>query len=116
MRFHGPRQEQLLETLGKMKKDGKMIMIEGARQTIDLVSDTGGWKVFLGLGLAESSHTQIRFSSVCRVEARFVQNELIVKKTNPSRSISRSKTGANDRLWRGSFITLSRGIWKIILT
>ena len=24
-----PRQEQLLETLGKMKKDGKMIMIEG---------------------------------------------------------------------------------------
>jgi hypothetical protein len=29
-----------------MKKDGKMIMIEG-QETFDLVSDQGGWKVFL---------------------------------------------------------------------
>ena len=60
-----PRQEQLLETLGKMKKDGKMIMIEG-QETIDLVSDKGGWKVFLDWASGIRSHTQSRFSSVER--------------------------------------------------
>src|SRR6266850_402855 len=77
-----PRQEQLLETLGKMKKDGKMIMIEG-QETIDLVSDTGGWKVFLDWASGIKVTLKSDSAPSAEVEARFVQNELIVKKDEP---------------------------------
>ena len=77
-----PRQEQLLEALGKMKKDGKMIMIEG-QETIDLVSDTGGWKVFLDWASGIKVTLKADSAPSAEVEARFVQNELIVKKDEP---------------------------------
>ena len=77
-----PRQEQLLETLGKMTKDGKMIMIEG-QETVDLVSDTGGWKVFLDWASGIKVTLKADSAPSTEVEARFVQNELIVKKDEP---------------------------------
>jgi cytochrome c oxidase assembly protein Cox11 len=77
-----PRQEQLLETLGKMKKDGKMIMIEG-QETIDLVADERGWKVFLDWASGIKVTLKADSAASTEVEARFVQNELIVKKDEP---------------------------------
>jgi hypothetical protein len=77
-----PRQEQLLETLGKMKKDGKMIMIEG-QETIDLVADEGGWKVFLDWASGIRITLKADSAPSTEVEARFVPNELIVKKDEP---------------------------------
>jgi cytochrome c oxidase assembly protein Cox11 len=77
-----PRQEQLLETLGKIKKDGKMIMIEG-QQTIDLISDKSGWKVFLDWASGIKVTLKADLAPSDEVEARFVQRELIVKKDEP---------------------------------
>jgi hypothetical protein len=77
-----PRQEQLLETLRKMKNDGKMIMIEG-QETFDLVSDKNGWKVFLDWASGIKVTLKADSTSSDDVEARFVQNELIVKKDEP---------------------------------
>jgi hypothetical protein len=76
------RQEQLLETLGKMKKDDKMIMIEG-QETIDLVADKGGWKVFLDWASGIRITLKADSAPSTEVEARFVPNELIVKKDEP---------------------------------
>ena len=78
----GPEQEQLLETLGKMKKEGKMIMIEG-QETIDLVSDKGGWKVFLDWASGIKVTLKANSAPSTEIGARFVQNELIVKKDEP---------------------------------
>ena len=76
-----PRQAELLESLGKMKKDGNMIMIEG-QETVDLVSDEGSWKVFLDW--ASGIRVTLKVDSASsEVEARFVQNELIVKMDEP---------------------------------
>jgi cytochrome c oxidase assembly protein Cox11 len=77
-----PRQEQLLETLGKMKKDGKMIMIEG-QETFDLVSDKNDWKVFFDWASGIKVTLKADSASSSEVEARFVQSELIVKKDEP---------------------------------
>ena len=78
----GLEQEQLLETLGKMKKEGKMIMIEG-QETIDLVSDKGGWKVFLDWASGIRVTLKANSAPSTEIGARFVQNELIVKKDEP---------------------------------
>src|SRR5215813_5445018 len=76
------RQAQLLEGLGELKKDGKMIMIEG-QETVDLVSDEGGWKVFLDWASGIKVTLKVDSASSGEVEARFVQNELIVKMDEP---------------------------------
>ena len=60
-----PRQEQLLQTLGKVKKDGKMIMIEG-QETFDLISDRGWLEGIPRLGVGNQSHVQSRFGGVER--------------------------------------------------
>jgi cytochrome c oxidase assembly protein Cox11 len=77
-----PQQEQLLGTVGKMKKDGKMIMIEG-QETFDLVSNKDRWKIFLdwASGIKVALKTDIDPSA--GIEARFVQSELVVKKNEP---------------------------------
>jgi hypothetical protein len=77
-----PRQEQLLDTLGKMKNDGKMIMIEG-QEIFDLVLDKGGWKVFLDWASGIKVTFKVDSTESSEVEARFVQSELIVKKDEP---------------------------------
>jgi cytochrome c oxidase assembly protein Cox11 len=77
-----PRQEQLLETLGKIKKDGKMIMIEG-QETFDLVSDKSGWKVFFDWASGIKVTLKADSAPSSELEARFVQSELIVKKDEP---------------------------------
>jgi Cytochrome c oxidase assembly protein CtaG/Cox11 len=77
-----PRQERLLETLGKMKKDGKMIMIEG-QEAFELVSDKGSWKVFLDWASGIKVTLKADSAPSTEVEARFVQSELIVKKDEP---------------------------------
>jgi len=77
-----PRQEQLLETLEKMKKDGKMIMIEG-QETLDLVSDKNTWKLFFDWASGIKVTLKADSTSSSEVEARFVQSELIVKKDEP---------------------------------
>ena len=77
-----PRQEQLLETLGRMKKDGKMIMIEG-QETFDLVLDKSGWKIFLDWASGIKVTLKADSAPSTEVEVRFVQNELIVKKDEP---------------------------------
>src|SRR5262245_38684713 len=70
------RQEQLLESLGRMKKDGKMIMIEG-QETIDLVSDKGGWKVFIDWASGIKVTFKVDSAGSSEVEAGLVQSDLI---------------------------------------
>jgi hypothetical protein len=77
-----PQQEQLLEALGKLRKDGKMIMIEG-QETVDLVSDEDGWKIFLDWASGIKVTLTADAASSAGVEARFVQNDLIVKRDEP---------------------------------
>ena len=77
-----PQQAQLLESLGKMKKDGKMIMIEG-QETFDLVADKGGWRVFLDWASGIKVTLKVDLASSGEVAARFVQSELIVKRDEP---------------------------------
>jgi hypothetical protein len=77
-----PRQLELLEAVGKMKKDGKMIMIEG-QETIDLVADEGGWKIFLDWAAGVEVTLKADTAPSTKVEARFMQNQLIVKKDEP---------------------------------
>jgi Cytochrome c oxidase assembly protein CtaG/Cox11 len=76
------RKNQLLETLGRIKKDGKMIVIEG-QETFDLVSDKDGWKVFLDWASGIKVTLKAESAASNEIEARFVQNELIVKKDEP---------------------------------
>lgn len=76
------RQEQLLEAVGRLRKDGKMIMIEG-QETVDLVSDEDGWKIFLDWASGIKVTLKADTAASAGVEARFVQNALIVKKDEP---------------------------------
>lgn len=57
-----------------------MIMIEG-QETVDLVLDKGGWKIFLDSGIKVTLKADSARST--ELEARFVQNELIVKRDEP---------------------------------
>ena len=77
-----PQQVELLETLAKMKKAGKMIMIEG-QETFDLLLDKNGWKIFLDW--ASGIKITLKATSLVsnEIEARFVQNELIAKRDEP---------------------------------
>jgi hypothetical protein len=77
-----PRQVELLETLAKMKKTGKMIMIEG-QETFDLVLDKSGWKIFLDWASGIKVRLKATSLGSNEIEARFVQNELIAKKDEP---------------------------------
>lgn len=77
-----PRKKHLLETLGKIKKEGKMIMIEG-QETFDLVLDKNGWKIFLDWASGIKVTLNAESAAVNKIEVRFVQNELIVKKDEP---------------------------------
>src|SRR5262245_6752743 len=65
-----------------MKMEGNMIMIEG-QETIDLVSDRGGWKVFLDWASGIKVTLKVDLASSSELDARFVQSELIVKKDEP---------------------------------
>ena len=77
-----PQQKQLLEALGRLKKNGKMIMIEG-QETVALVSDKDGWKIFLNWASGIKVTLQADATAAAGIEARFVQRELIVKRDEP---------------------------------
>jgi hypothetical protein len=77
-----PRQKELLDALGKMQKDGKMIMIEG-QETFDLVFDEGGWKLFFNWASGIKVTLRADAAPSTGLEARFVQTELIVKQDEP---------------------------------
>ncbi|HXV81723.1 MAG TPA: cytochrome c oxidase assembly protein [Candidatus Binatia bacterium] len=77
-----PRQKQLLEALEKMKRDRKMIMLEG-QETFDLVLDNGSWKLFFDWASGIKVTLQANAAPSTELEARFVQRELIVKQDEP---------------------------------
>lgn len=75
-------QKQLLQTLEKIKKDGKMIMTEG-QETFDLVSDQGSWKIFFDWASGIKVTLKADSAPSNELEARFVQSDLIIKQNEP---------------------------------
>jgi hypothetical protein len=75
-------QEQLLKTLERMTREGKMIMTEG-QETFDLVLDRGSWKIFFDWASAIRVILKADSTPNNELEARFVQSELIIKENEP---------------------------------
>ncbi|HEU4344709.1 MAG TPA: hypothetical protein VFU31_24400 [Candidatus Binatia bacterium] len=75
-------QKQLLTTLERLKRQGKMIMTEG-QETFDLVSDQGSWKIFFDWGLGIKVTLKADSAPSNELEARFAQSEFIIKQNEP---------------------------------
>lgn len=75
-------QRRLFEAVHSVKNRGQMITIEG-RETLDLVSEKSGWKIFLDW----SSRARIAFKARQRrsgeLEVRFLRNDFLVKTDDP---------------------------------
>jgi hypothetical protein len=77
-----PRQQQLLETLARMRKDGKMITIKG-QETFDLVVDEGRWRIFYDWASASKVKFNIALPLSSGLDAQFPTHELLVVKDEP---------------------------------
>jgi hypothetical protein len=77
-----PRQEQLLETLAKMRKDGKMITIKG-QETFDLVADEGRWRIFYDWASASKIKFNVALPLSSGLDAYFPTHELLAVKDEP---------------------------------
>lgn len=75
-------QSRLFEALDSIKNRGKMITIEG-RETLDLVQEKSGWKIFLDW----RSRARIVFKAVQprsgELAVRFLRNDFLVKIDDP---------------------------------
>jgi hypothetical protein len=75
-------QRRLFEKVDNVKNRGKMITIEG-RETVDLVSEKSGWKIFLDW----SSRARIVFKALqprsSELEVQFLRNDFLVKIDDP---------------------------------
>ena len=75
-------QRRLLDAVDNVKNRRKMITIEG-RETLDLVSEKSGWKIFLDW----TSRTRIVFNArqppSGDLEVRFLRNDFLVKIDDP---------------------------------
>lgn len=92
-----PRQKELLDALGKIQRDGKMIMIEG-QETFDLVVDQGVWKLFFNWASGIKVTLRADAAAATGLEARFVQTELIVKQDEPFQIDLKIKSRSKKRL------------------
>lgn len=100
-----PRQRQLLQALEKMKRDQKMIMLEG-QETFDLVLDNGSWKLFFDWASGIKVTLQADADPSTELEAQFVQRELIVKQDEPFQIDLKIKN-------RGKKLVLARIVHRI---
>jgi hypothetical protein len=75
-------QSRLFEAVDSIKKRGNMITIEG-RETLDLVQEKSGWKIFLDW----RSRARIVFKAVQprsgELAVRFLRNDFLVKIDDP---------------------------------
>lgn len=75
-------QQRLAGALEDLKKQGKMITLEG-RETFHLVREKNGWKIFLNW----ASRTRVMFKKVTprtgELEVRFARNDFLVEMNEP---------------------------------
>jgi hypothetical protein len=77
-----PRQKQLLETLEKLKKDGKMITIKG-QETFELIADEGGWKIFYDWASDTIVHFKMSLPPASGIDIHLLNSQFLVKKDEP---------------------------------
>jgi hypothetical protein len=66
----------------KVKKSGKMIIIEG-RETFDLVRETDGWKIFLDWRSQHRVMFKTSRQTPAQLDVKFLRNDLLVKSEAP---------------------------------
>jgi hypothetical protein len=77
-----PRQKELLETLEKLKKDGKMITIKG-QETFELIADEGGWKIFYDWASDTKVEFKMSLPPSSGIDIHLLNSQFLVKKDEP---------------------------------
>lgn len=75
-------QRRLITTLERLKGSGQMVMIEG-QESLDLVREKNGWKVFLDWPARTRVIFKTRESNVGALKARFLRNDFLVADNEP---------------------------------
>jgi hypothetical protein len=75
-------QSAIVEALGKSKKSGKMITVEG-RETFDLVLEKQGWKIFEDWRSRQRVLFQSAQPKPATLEVKFLRNDMLVKGEEP---------------------------------
>ena len=75
-------QTGIVESMEKLKKTGKMITIEG-RETLNLVSEKDGWKIFLDWRSRYRVLIKTRQARIPELAVRFLRNDLLVRHEEP---------------------------------
>jgi Cytochrome c oxidase assembly protein CtaG/Cox11 len=78
----GTEQSELLAAVDKLKKNGKLIFIEG-QETVNLIRDDGGWKIFFdwASGVKVSFNAALPANSA--IDVRIFNRELFVSRDEP---------------------------------
>jgi hypothetical protein len=75
-------QTGIVESMEKLKKTGKMITIEG-RETLNLVSEKDGWKIFLDWRSRHRVLFKTKQARIPELAVRFLRNNLLVRHEEP---------------------------------
>ena len=75
-------QTGIVESMEKLKKTGKMITIEG-RETLNLVSEKDGWKIFLDWRSRHRVLFKTKQARIPELAVRFLRNDLLVRHEEP---------------------------------
>jgi Cytochrome c oxidase assembly protein CtaG/Cox11 len=75
-------QQRLVKTLEDLKRSGKMVMLEG-QETVDLVREANGWKVFLNWPARTRVVFKSNVANSTPLEVRFVHNDFLVAANEP---------------------------------
>ena len=75
-------QNAIVAALEKMKKSGKIITVEG-RETVDLVLETEGWKIFEDWRSRQRVLFQSSQPRPATLEVKFLRNDVLVKGEEP---------------------------------
>ena len=72
------RQKDILDKIEKLRRDGKLPMVEG-EEAFQLVKETGGWKMLLDWASGVKVTFKASLPSSAPVEAKIVQTDVITK-------------------------------------
>lgn len=75
-------QTGIVESMEKLKKTGKMITIEG-RETLNLVSEKDGWKIFLDWRSRHRVLFTTKQARMPELAVSFLRNDLLVRRDEP---------------------------------
>ena len=77
-----PQQEQLRQSLEKMKNNGKMVTIKG-QETFDLIADEGRWRIFYDWASANKVSIKVALPPGAPIDAQLLNDKLLVKNDEP---------------------------------